>query len=79
MHNETYVIEIACDIDEGEAYLAWLRAHGHTARIGSTTGTFLNGFHTAHHGAARRVSEQLWNDYCGDWQWHEKPLTRACG
>lgn len=36
-------IVVACDLDEGEAFAAWLREKGYQASVGNTTQTTMNG------------------------------------
>ncbi|MBZ5486923.1 hypothetical protein HW452_05225 [Halomonas aquamarina] len=54
----TYNVVIAADQNEAEEYAAWLIEQGHTAVVGNTTRTTIDGQQND------VVSEQLWNDYC---------------
>ncbi|MGO3056965.1 MAG: hypothetical protein ACTID3_08545 [Halomonas sp.] len=54
----TYNVAIAADHHEAEEFAAWLNEQGHTAEVGSTTRTTIDGQQND------VVSEQLWNDYC---------------
>ena len=54
----TYNIAIACDQHEAEEFSAWLREHGHCARVGNDTATWVNGERDS------EIGGQLWIEYC---------------
>ena len=56
MKNHTIII--ACDQHEGEEFAAWLNDRGHTAIIGTDTGTWVDGERNS------PISDELWDDYC---------------
>jgi hypothetical protein len=60
----TYSIEIACDHEEGARYKNWLISQGHDARIGNSTGTYINGSRTSLDEDALDISNELWSKYC---------------
>ena len=63
MKRKTYSIEVAVDTNEGAGFIAWLREQGHDARLGATTGNFVDGTHTSDVEAGK-IMRQLWTEYC---------------
>jgi len=57
-------IEIAYDTPEAEEFAAWLRAQGHEANVGATTGNLLDGVSTANSYEAQQTINALWESYC---------------
>lgn len=53
-----YNVVIAADQHEAEEFAEWLNEQGHTAIVGSTTRTTVDG------DSNDEVSAQLWSDYC---------------
>ena len=63
MKRKKYSIEVGMDIEEGAGFVAWLRKQGHDARLGNTTGNFIDGTHTSDVEAGE-IMRQLWEEYC---------------
>jgi hypothetical protein len=62
--NEKYEIEIAVDTDEGPAFCDYLNAQGHTAKIGTSTGNYINKMWTNADIEANKIMRELWSEYC---------------
>lgn len=60
----TYTIEIACDNPEAEAFAEWLKAQGHDAKVGRSTGNYVDGSWTSNNAAANEIMNDLWDQYC---------------
>ena len=60
------VLEIACDTDEGEEFVAWLNQSGHDATLGKTTSNFIHGKDTSLDAELSAIMNQLWNQYCDE-------------
>lgn len=60
----TYTIEIACDTPEAEQFAAWLNAQGHDARVGRSTGNYVDGSWTDNNAEANEIMNDLWSQYC---------------
>lgn len=56
-------IEIASDHSEAEQFCAWLRARGHDARVGRSTGSYVEGRWTSINEDAAEILRTLWNAY----------------
>ena len=59
-----YDVEISCDNDEGEEFAAWLISQGHTAEVGRSTGSYIDGVWTSHDHEASDIMRSLWDSYC---------------
>jgi hypothetical protein len=59
-----YRVEVACDTDEGAEFVTWLNERGHTAKLGTTTGNFIDGVHTSSDERANKIMGRLWTQYC---------------
>ncbi len=57
-------IEISIDNDEGEQFAAWLNAQGHTAKVGKSTGGYIDGVWTSTDADANETMNSLWSAYC---------------
>jgi len=59
-------IELGIDAtgDETEQYAEWLRAQGHTVKLGTSTGTYINGVWTSTDEELSELSNKFWNSYC---------------
>lgn len=64
----TYTIEIAfdsCGTEEGaHEFAAWLNEKGHTAKIGNSTGSYVDGRWTCSDEEAREIMNSLWDEFC---------------
>ena len=60
----THRIEIACDTPEAEQFAAYLTAQGHDAKVGRTTGDYIDGAWTSHNEEASDTMRALWTAYC---------------
>jgi hypothetical protein len=61
---DTYKIELAVDSTEAEEFCAWLAERGHDAKIGRTTGNYVDGKWTSTSTDANEIMERLWSEYC---------------
>ena len=61
--NTTYEIELACDTVESEQFRDYLIAQGHTAKIGNSTGNYVDGMSTRNP-EANEIMNDLWGAYC---------------
>lgn len=61
-------IVVCCDCCNGEEeqFAEWLNKHGHTATVGHSTGSYVDGKWTQHDEAAQELMNKLWDQYCGD-------------
>lgn len=57
-------IEIANDNDESQQFRDWLIAQGHDARVGRSTGNYVNGIETSADNDANEIMRTLWSAYC---------------
>lgn len=57
-------IELAMDHPEAEQFAAWLKQRGHNAKIGRSTGNYVDGQWTSTDESARTTLDRLWNEYC---------------
>jgi hypothetical protein len=61
-------IEIAVDTPESEQFCAWLNAQGHDARVGNSTGNYIDGVlchgRQDDDGEAGTAMNSLWTAYC---------------
>lgn len=64
MTNAIHTVELAVDQHEGEEFAAWLNAQGHTATIGRSTGTYIDGVSTSSDPEANEIANDLWAAYC---------------
>lgn len=60
----TYNVEISNDTTEAEEFAAWLNARGHNAKIGRSTGNYINGEWTSSNTDANEIMNRLWSEYC---------------
>lgn len=63
--DDTHNIMVSCDHEDGQRFVEWLQEQGHTARLGATTGSFVNGYRTTEP-EAQQVMTELWEAYCAD-------------
>lgn len=59
-----YKLEISNDTPEAEQFCAWLNAQGHDARVGNSTGNYVDGEWTSSSAEANSVMNALWDAYC---------------
>lgn len=64
MNEQKYDVEIGCDTTEAKEFCEYLNAKGHSAKIGNSTGTYIDGVWTYHNVGASIISNHLWNEYC---------------
>ena len=64
MSKQKYTIEIPSDTTEAEEYCEYLNKQGHTATVGNTTGTYIDGIWIQHDVKASEISNALWTEYC---------------
>lgn len=57
-------IIIAVDAHEAEEFAAYLNAKGHDARVGNSTGNYVDGVCTDHDAEASETMNSLWEQYC---------------
>lgn len=57
-------IEISIDNDEGELFAEWPTAQGHTAKVGNSTGNYVDGTWTSTDNGASETMNALWAAYC---------------
>ena len=57
-------IEIAVDHAEGEEFVGWLNNQGHDARLGTSTGNYIDGEWTSSDDSANEILQKLWEEYC---------------
>jgi len=62
--SNTHNIEISIDNDEGEQFAEWLNAQGHTAKVGNSTGDYIDGVWTSSDADANETMNALWSQYC---------------
>lgn len=60
----THEIEIAIDTPEADAFAAYLNNLGHDARIGRSTGDYVDGECTSWSIEASEIMRALWQAYC---------------
>lgn len=60
----TYRIELSIDTTEAEQFCAWLIEQGHDAKIGRSTGNYVNGAWTSADETANEIMNALWSSYC---------------
>ena len=61
---KTYEIEVAFDTEDGKGFVVWLNDQGHDAKIGSTTGNYIDGEWTSESIAKSDILKALWDEYC---------------
>lgn len=59
-----HTIEIAGDTTECQQFADWLNAQGHTATIGRSTGSYVDGVWTCSDVDASEIFNTLWLSYC---------------
>ena len=59
-----YKIEIAGDTTECQQFADWLNTQGHTATIGRSTGSYVDGVWTSRDADASEILNTLWVSYC---------------
>lgn len=64
---EVKVIELAFDHAEGEEFCKWLNERGYIARIGASSGNYVDGHWTNRSDEANALLNQLWSEYCRDY------------
>ena len=57
----THEIEIAADHAEGEQFAEWLSTRGHTAYVGNTTASLVDGEPNV---GGDSILNSLWDEYC---------------
>ena len=57
-------IEIAVDSNEADEFANWLNNHGHEANVGTSTGNYIDGEHTANDPELQETLNDLWDEYC---------------
>ena len=57
-------IVISVDTNEGAEFAMWLRQRGHSARVGTSTGNYIDGVWTSTDEAANQIMGNLWDRYC---------------
>ncbi len=57
-------IEIGFDTEDAAEFAEWLCQRGHGAFVGTSTGTFVDGIHTATDEAANELIQDLWSAFC---------------
>lgn len=62
--NTTHTIEISIDNEQGEQFAAWLNAQGHSAKVGRSTGNYIDGAWTSSDESANEIMRALWAAYC---------------
>lgn len=60
----TYNVEIANDTPEAEQFAAWLNAKGHSAKVGRSTGSYIDGERTSSSAEASEIMNSLWAAFC---------------
>lgn len=64
----TYTIEIAFDAsgteEAAQEFATWLNEQGHDARVGNSTGSYVDGRSTSNDEDAREIMNNLWNEFC---------------
>lgn len=61
---EKYEVEIGCDGIENEEFRDWLISQGHEAKIGRSTGSYIDGVWTDKYPEANDILNSLWSAYC---------------
>ena len=64
MTNATHSIEISVDACEADQFAAWLNANGHSAAVGKSTASYVDGARTGSDPAANEIMNGLWSAYC---------------
>ena len=59
-------IELSCDTVDGEKFVEWLKNKGHNAKIGSTTGNYIDGCWTFNHEKSDEIMRELWDEFCNE-------------
>ncbi len=62
--SNTHNIEISIDNDEGQQFADWLNSQGHDAKVGNSTGDYIDGVWTSHDNDANEIMNALWSRYC---------------
>ena len=64
----TYAIEIAFDAcgteEAAQEFAAWLNEKGHDAKVGNSTGSYVDGRSTSNDEEAREIMNNLWDEFC---------------
>jgi hypothetical protein len=61
---QIHQIEIAGDTTEAEQFCQYLKSLGHDARVGKSTGNYVDGAWTSSDANAQEIMNNLWNEYC---------------
>lgn len=64
MEKTTYTIEISNDTPESVQFADWLNAQGHAAKVGRSTGNYIDGQSTSASESANDIMRNLWDAYC---------------
>ena len=59
-----YTVEIANDTPDADEFAAWLNVQGHSATVGRSTGSYIDGAWTSHDIEASEIMRSLWEAYC---------------
>ena len=57
-------IEISNDTPDGEQFAAYLNGNGYNARVGRSTGNYIDGVCTSHDEYANVLLNGLWERFC---------------
>jgi len=57
-------VTVSSDTEEGAEFVEWLNAAGHDAKLGNSTGNYVDGFWTERDIGACETMRTLWTDYC---------------
>lgn len=60
----TFEIIIAADTLEAKGFAIWLERQGHSAKVGDSTGNYVDGVWTSSDTAADEIMSRLWGEYC---------------
>ena len=60
----THEILVACDTEEGEAFINWLNDQGHGAEMSADDGNYIDGVWTTTDVDANMKMNELWARYC---------------
>ena len=61
----TYRLEVACNTLQGAEFVQWLNEKGHDAKLGNSTGDYVNGEITSNQEApAGEIMRSLWTEFC---------------
>lgn len=62
--SKKYDVEVAFDTPEAKQFCDWLNENGHSAKIGNSTGNYINGHCTGNTEEADEIMRVLWDSYC---------------